>query len=250
MSLTEFIDTTLFQIQTAERWSVIGPEAEAVASKLMPNSTWLPFNQIDISLLNGLFLVEVLSTTSDPLVWLVNTINLMADGATLLVVDWQDDGPPNYGPNLGVRFKKGQLCRLLRESGFGVVDTLEHHPLYYIVRGIKKPPPSLPYANQFVDVAGLDELPKNAMKKVSVFEHDIVIANTGKEIVAFAQICPHASGPFDKGLLRGRNVVCPLHAYIWNVRTGEPVEPTNEDILRRYSVRVESDRILVALASP
>jgi hypothetical protein len=39
---------------------------------------------------------------------------------------------------------------------------------------------------------------------------------------------------------------------MWNVCTGEPVEPADEDLLRRYSVRVDSkqNRILVALVPP
>ena len=116
----------------------------------------------------------------------------------------------------------------------------------------KGAPHFLPQANQFVDVAHLNELPKNAMKKVELFGHKIIVANTGQEIVAFTQSCPHANGPFDKGLLRGRNVVCPLHGYIWNVHSGEPVEPADEDLLPRYSVKIDADmgRILVALAPP
>ena len=87
------------------------------------------------------------------------------------------------------------------------------------------------------------------MKLVEVFGNRLVIANTGQEIVAFAQKCPHGNGPFDKGILRGRNVVCPLHGYIWNVCSGKPVMPEDEDTLPRYVTRLdrESGQVLVAL---
>jgi nitrite reductase/ring-hydroxylating ferredoxin subunit len=90
------------------------------------------------------------------------------------------------------------------------------------------------------------------MKLVEVLGQKVVVANTGKEIVAFAAACPHAEGPLHEGRLRGRNIVCPLHAYIWNVRTGEPVEPAQEDTLRRYTVRVDPERgqVWVALVEP
>jgi nitrite reductase/ring-hydroxylating ferredoxin subunit len=103
-----------------------------------------------------------------------------------------------------------------------------------------------------VTVASLAELPKNAMKVVDVFGQTIIVANTGREIVAIARACPHENSPLDKGLLRGRNIVCPLHAYIWNVHTGEPVEPADEDTLRRYPVKIDQDegQIFVAVAAP
>jgi nitrite reductase/ring-hydroxylating ferredoxin subunit len=90
------------------------------------------------------------------------------------------------------------------------------------------------------------------MKLVELFGQKVVVANTGKEIVAFGAACPHADGPLHEGRLRGRNIVCPLHAYIWNVYTGEPVEPAQEDILQRYPVRVDPVRgqVWVALAEP
>lgn len=249
MSLIEFIKPFPNPINPDETWSAVGPEAETFWSKFVPNGQLQPFSQDNLSHLNGLLMIGALSTTPEPESRLARIVNLMPENSTLLVIDWQDDGPLNYGPDLDDRFKKGYLRRLLRESGFGVVETIVHHPLYYIVKAIKGPPPPIPHAGEFVDVAGLDELPKNAMKPVEIFGHRIIVANTGKEIVAFAQICPHANGDFHQGLLRGRNVVCPIHAYIWNVRTGEPVEPANEDILRRYPVRVESGRVFVAPAS-
>jgi nitrite reductase/ring-hydroxylating ferredoxin subunit len=167
-------------------------------------------------------------------------------------VDWQDDGPLTYGPDLSLRFKKGQLRRFLRENDFGCVETIDNQALYYLVKGVKGAAPAIPGETEWVEVASLAELPRNSMKLVKLFDHKIVVANTGKEIVAFAPVCPHAGGLLHEGRLRGRNIVCPLHAYIWNVRTGEPVEPANEDTLRRYTVRVDPDhgRVMVSLAEP
>lgn len=255
MKLAELIPTIDIQVQPEERWSIFGPEAELFSSKLKPGEDNLPqFTKDLIPHLDGLLLTGALSTTtsSPPENWLKQIIVSMREAATLVVIDWQDDGLPNYGPPLERRLKKGRLCRLLRESGFGLVDTLDNHPLYYIIKAVKGPPSPMAHANQFIEVASLSELPKNRMKRVNLFGHKIIVANTGKEIVAFALACPHAGGPFDKGKLRGRNVVCPLHAYIWNVHTGEPVEPADEDTLRRYSVRVDPERgrVLVALAPP
>jgi nitrite reductase/ring-hydroxylating ferredoxin subunit len=177
-------------------------------------------------------------------------IELMSEGATLLVVEWQDDGLLTYGPDLSLRFKKGRLRRFLREHGFGRVETIEQQPLHYVVSAVKGP--ALAEPEGWVEVASLEELPKNGMKLVELFGQKVVVANTGKEVVAFASACPHSGGLLHEGRLRGRNILCPLHAYIWNVCTGEPVEPAQEDILRRYSVRVDPacGQVWVALAEP
>ena len=250
MQLSDLIEVSNFEQEITHNWSIFGPEAGVFVSKL--GIKLAPYSETNISNLDGLLLAGTLSSRLDPQEWLVQVTEQMKTGAVLIIIDWQSDGLLNYGPELERRFKKGRLQRLLRVSGFGRVDLLDDHPLYYIIRAQKGPAAPNPHAHEFVDVAGLDEVPKNAMKKVQLFGQNIIVANTGKEIVAFAQKCPHTSGPLDKGILRGRNVACPLHGYIWNVCSGEPIEPPDEDILPRYRVKIDADggRIFVALASP
>lgn len=253
MQLFDIVEANPLQIESGQRWSAIGPETDAFVAKFGIADKLMPFEQQNIASVDGLLLVGALSTPEKNVdereMWLRRLVEQTKEGVTVIVVDWQDDGPLNYGPDLSARFKKGRLSRCLRESGFGQVDILEHHPLFYIVQGVKGPEKVLPHAGEFVAVASVDELPKNAMKRVEVFGNAVVVANTGREIVAFAQKCPHGNGPFDKGILRGRNVVCPLHGYIWNVCSGNPVVPEDEDMLPRFATKIEdeSGQILVAL---
>lgn len=248
MNLAQIVTNLNIQTQPGQCWAVLGPEAEAFGVKLHPAQL---FDQLDPDL-DGLLLARVLSSQVEAASWLEQVVTSLKDEAVLVVIDWQYEGPPNYGPDLEWRFKRGKLCRLLRESGFGLVETLDSQPVYYVVRAVKGPLSPRPHAGEFVVVAELGELSKNAMKRVELFGHKIIVANTGKEIVAFARACPHDNAPLDKGILRGRNIVCPSHAYIWNVHTGAPVEPADEDILPRYPVKVDADRgqILVALEAP
>jgi nitrite reductase (NADH) small subunit len=253
VQLLDVVETLPFQIEPGQRWSAIGTKANSFATKFELAGNLLPFTPEIISSVDGLLLVGALSTpemnTDERGEWLRQIVEPMREGTTVLAIDWQDDGPLNYGPDLSVRFKKGRLSRCLRETGFGQVDILEHHPIFYIVKGVKGPAKVLPYANEFVAVASVEELPRNAMKRVELFGNTLVVANTGREIVAFAQKCPHGNGPFDMGLLRGRNVVCPLHGYIWNVCSGNPVMPEDEDTLPRYATKIDetSGQVLVAL---
>jgi toluene monooxygenase system ferredoxin subunit len=245
MKLSDLVTDLHLEIQAGERWVVLGPEENDFGPRLHPAAVVTGLETIP----DGLLLVGALSAHSEPLTWLEQVSKSLQKGANLIVIDWQYDGPPEVGPDLEQRLRRGGLCRWLRQTGFGLVETLETQPAYYMIRAVKGPPPATVDTGEFFPVAKLNELPKNRMILVELFGRQLIVANTGREIVAFARACPHASEPLDGGLLRGRNIVCRAHNYIWNVCTGEPVEPADEDILPRYRVRVERDRgeILVAL---
>lgn len=246
MKLADLVRDPGIHISPDECWAVLGPEAEAF-------KTVLPAVELVNSLEaepDGLLLAGALSAQTDADVWLTHLATAAREGTILIAIDWQADGPLDYGPDLQQRFKRGKLSRILREIGFGIVETIKNRPAYYIIQAVKGPPPAVPHAGEFVPVATLDELPKNGMKVVELFGHEIIVANTGKEIIAMARACPHANSPLDKGLLRGRHIVCRLHAYMWNVKTGAPVQPDDEDTLPLYPVKIDEERaqILVALA--
>lgn len=247
MELSYFITSLDLHIPTHQRWVIVGSQAEFICRKFQTAH----FQDSLSPASDGLLLVEALSTRPDPLIWLAQTLAPLKNGAAVILIDWQADGPLDIGPGLKQRVKQGVLRRWLRKNGYGQVKSLiPQNTVYYAVQAIKGPVPVPEQAGQFVEIAHLDELPRNGMKAVELFGHPMIVANTGREIVAFARPCPHAEGDLTQGRLRGRNILCPLHYYIWNVQTGMPVDPDDEDILPRYPVKVESEtgRILVAIA--
>lgn len=239
MNLADLVTT--IPIEPDLRWAVLGPEAEAFAAKLaFERDDILPGANFISPKLQGLLLAGALSAEVEPTVWLDQLLAVLPERATLMVIDWQGDGPLDVGPDLERRFKRGRLCRQLRAAGFSQIELLVNHPLYYIVQAIKQAPTLMSHAGEFVPVATVAELPKNGMKQVEIFGRPIIVANTGREIVAFAQACPHAGTSLFKGKLKGRMIFCPLHYYMWNVSSGEPIEPADEDTLPLYPVRVDS----------
>jgi nitrite reductase/ring-hydroxylating ferredoxin subunit len=253
MRLSQLVTQFEIAIQPGQRWLVLGPEAAVFAGRLPAARAKPVFYQSQVTLASepaydGLLLAGALSAGPDTLAWLEPLLATVELGTSLVVIDWQADGLLDYGPELEYRFKRGKLCRTLRAAGFDQIQVMVDHPLYYAVRAIKAAPRPEPHAGEFVAVATVAELPRNAMKEVELFGQRVVVANTGGEIVAFARACPHAGQPLHRGKLRGRKVICPKHGYIWNVCTGEPIEPADEDILPRYPVRVEEGQIWVALA--
>lgn len=246
MNLSDLIPTLPLQPQPGERWAVLGPEAGAFRAKFHLAAE--PAESAALSKFDGLLLAGALSARAEATPWLKQMLASLPEGTALVVAEWQGDGPLDLGPDLERRFKRGRLSRLLREEGFSRIELLVNAPCCYVLRAVKAPPAPLPHAGEFVTVASLDELPKNRMKRVELFGHSIIVANTGREIVAFAPLCPHAGTSLLKGTLKGRYIVCPLHFYMWNVCTGEPLEPADEDILPGYPVRVDAESGLIQVA--
>jgi nitrite reductase (NADH) small subunit len=62
--------------------------------------------------------------------------------------------------------------------------------------------------------------------------------------------CPHKNGPLADGLVGGTTVICPLHAWKFELSTGEPLMGGSCK-LKTYAVRVDEDqRIILTLRVP
>jgi nitrite reductase (NADH) small subunit len=74
-----------------------------------------------------------------------------------------------------------------------------------------------------------------------------VFRSRGDNVFATQAWCPHRGGPLADGLIGDGRVICPLHGYIFDLATGEPVGNTCEG-LRTYATSVSERReILLSL---
>jgi len=64
---------------------------------------------------------------------------------------------------------------------------------------------------------------------------------------AIDDTCPHAGGSLSEGIVAGEDVICPLHAYAFDVRSGHcPDDPACS--IRAYAVREHQGYLEVRLA--
>src|SRR5512138_1888199 len=70
----------------------------------------------------------------------------------------------------------------------------------------------------------------------------------GGELFATQALCPHAEGPLADGLVGGGRVLCPLHAFAFDLRSGRCLNGGCGD-LRTYEVGVTADG-RIALGAP
>jgi nitrite reductase/ring-hydroxylating ferredoxin subunit len=70
-------------------------------------------------------------------------------------------------------------------------------------------------------VANLSDVPVGSVREVRIGGKSFAICNAGGQIYAVSGDCPHREGPLGHGALHGFQLVCPWHAWEFDVRTGE-----------------------------
>ena len=96
----------------------------------------------------------------------------------------------------------------------------------------------------FVRVAAIGEIAPGQGKTVEVNGRDIALFNVGGTFHAIDNTCKHRGGSLGEGELDGAVVTCPLHAWTYDVTTGECFDDPACGV-DRFTVKVEGDEILV-----
>lgn len=78
----------------------------------------------------------------------------------------------------------------------------------------------------FVRICSQAEIPKAGMVKEFMIDgRALCVANVDGAVCVLDGTCPHEGGPLGEGSIEGGKLVCPWHAYAFDVKTGA----TDED---------------------
>ncbi len=72
----------------------------------------------------------------------------------------------------------------------------------------------------FIKILDVGQLKPGQITTVTVKGHDLCLANYQGEFFALDNKCPHRGGQLGDGQLNGPDVICPLHGWDFDVRTG------------------------------
>ena len=104
----------------------------------------------------------------------------------------------------------------------------------------------------YVRVADSSEIGLGKMKKVTLDDRIILIANVSWSYYAVDNMCTHFGGDLSEGFLEENVVTCPNHQAKFDVTTGKVVSPPAEALgrpeiedLPTYMVKVEDNHIMV-----
>ena len=100
----------------------------------------------------------------------------------------------------------------------------------------------------WIDVGAATDIPRRGARRVTTPHGDIAVFRTGDgEVFALRDRCPHKQGPLSQGIVHGRSVTCPLHAWNIDLATGEPTgADAGKGCAPTVPVRVEAGRVLLA----
>jgi len=100
-----------------------------------------------------------------------------------------------------------------------------------------------------VKVLELAALPPSGQAAlVTVDGEDVALFRRGGEIFAIGNTCPHQGGSLSDGFIEGDIVICPLHGWEFDVRSGTCMTIPGESV-PRYVVTVEAGAIFLEEAS-
>jgi nitrite reductase (NADH) small subunit len=96
---------------------------------------------------------------------------------------------------------------------------------------------------QEVTLGPLDLVPQGEGRNFALGKERIAVFHTRSgELFATQADCPHRNGPLADGLVGDKTVICPLHAWKFDLSTGQLYG--SDCKLRTYPVRVTSDGLI------
>ena len=100
--------------------------------------------------------------------------------------------------------------------------------------------------SEFVPVADVASMPEGHGRTVHVKGREFAIYNCGGEFFAIDNQCTHKGAPLGSGMLDGYKVVCPLHGWEFDVRTGTCLVREDRPV-KSYPTRVRDGQIEICV---
>lgn len=95
-----------------------------------------------------------------------------------------------------------------------------------------------------IEVCALADLPPGGVVRV-VAEVPLAVFNVDGELFCIDDTCTHQDASLADGYLEGCAVECPLHASVFDLRTGVPEGPPARRPVRTHEVVVRDGTVLV-----
>src|SRR5215831_9848862 len=75
-----------------------------------------------------------------------------------------------------------------------------------------------------VNLGSLSKIPRGEGRMFQIDGTPVAVFHTRDgNVFATESTCPHKGGPLADGLIGAQKVICPLHSFVFDVSTGQPV---------------------------
>ncbi|MBI1893179.1 MAG: Rieske 2Fe-2S domain-containing protein [Candidatus Rokubacteria bacterium] len=152
-------------------------------------------------------------------------VKTKVDGEVVDAVDVFIGGSSGPHATQGIRVMENVPCDGLPQVLEGLIRYGEFEKVRGQLRTLQPMPP-VPQASAPKEAAGvkplirLEELWEGAAKVVRVNGTEAALFNCQGRLYAVQNLCPHEGAALSEGVVDGEEVICPLHAYRFNLRTG------------------------------
>ena len=99
----------------------------------------------------------------------------------------------------------------------------------------------------FVRVAAVADLPPGSCRSIRIGLRRIAVFNIAGSFHAVEDACAHMKAPLSGGRIRGAEVTCARHGWVYDLATGRRVDKEGTS-LRVYAVKVEAGAVYVGTA--
>jgi NADPH-dependent 2,4-dienoyl-CoA reductase/sulfur reductase-like enzyme/nitrite reductase/ring-hydroxylating ferredoxin subunit len=96
-------------------------------------------------------------------------------------------------------------------------------------------------------ISDLTAIPDGGMRAFDFEGHCILLSRDGNRVMAVSGHCVHEGAPLADGVRVGNRVICPWHHAMFDLATGEHLQPPGEGRLRSFKTRVENGKVYVQL---
>jgi nitrite reductase (NADH) small subunit/3-phenylpropionate/trans-cinnamate dioxygenase ferredoxin subunit len=96
----------------------------------------------------------------------------------------------------------------------------------------------------FEPVAKVDDLSPGEHRAITAGGRQLVLYRLGDEYFATQRECLHQGGDLAEGVVMGRSIVCGVHGWRFDIRTGCH-EQSPDTCLRTYAVEVQDGEVRV-----
>lgn len=102
--------------------------------------------------------------------------------------------------------------------------------------------------SEYKKICTAGDVPENQLRKFTVDNIDIVVANYGGGYRVFPPFCPHMFEPLEvSGMLSDNLLTCSKHLWQWNLATGQQHGLSEKNILF-YDSKIEGDDLVADLS--
>jgi 3-phenylpropionate/trans-cinnamate dioxygenase ferredoxin subunit len=101
--------------------------------------------------------------------------------------------------------------------------------------------------NDFVRVAGVQDVPDPGKRTVEVQERLVVLVHVGGQFYCIDDVCTHDGGPLGEGQLCGFELACPRHGAKFDVRNGQALTMPATENTGSHEVRVVGEDVCVRI---